>query len=789
VQYVTLRNILLILQRRPELLKNQLKAFFCKYDDPIYVKLSKLEILIRLTTPRNYAFVLPELQEYAAEVDVDFVRKAVRSIGRLAIKIEVAAERCIEVLLELIHTKVNYVVQEAVVVIKDIFRKYPNRYESIIGVLCENLDSLDDSEAKAAMIWIVGQYADRIENADEVLESFLDSFLEETTEVQLALLTATVKLFIMRPTLGQELVPKVLKWATEEVDNPDLRDRGYIYWRLLSTDPAAAKEVILSTKPDISAEAENLDPLLLEELLMNISSLAAVYHKPPASFVPGAKRRLLPASKVLQIERPAGSLPLPSSEDGDENVTGGDSTDPTHTEETSADQLQTMLQARDDLEAMANPYALDTAEAPSARIPPTLAMNSQLIDLLDLDFNDDGSGAAHGAGSSGGPHGPVTPSGLSGALGGMTGFATNYGDGQTTGDYAQLESEFLQGPETGRPPANESAATVQNNPFATSNLSSPTGPGGFDNSPAPTALTKAFTNTFNPGEDAQAALDRQLGALQLTPAVQQSPFQPALPSPAPPPMTTTPAPVDLSGAGDDDTFVPGKQVFLAAAAAKGLEVAGTFARRRGQLTLDLTFGNQSPAPVGDFAIQFNKNSFGLWPAANLAVPTLQPGQMYDTSLPLHTNGPVQSMTPINNLQIALKTSSGVFYFQTPYLVHILFQDDATLGQTEYLTAWKEIPDAHQKLHTLYALKFATMLQVRQKLHRNNVFTVAERVVDGLTHFYVSAKTLDGSVFLSEIKIDKSFQVGHVATKSFASHLVEPYQAAVVAILGSGASSI
>ncbi|RKP40436.1 putative beta-adaptin, partial [Dimargaris cristalligena] len=299
VQYVALRNILIIIQRRPTLLNSQLKSFFCKYNDPIYVKLAKLEILIRLTSDKNYSFVLPELQEYAAEVDVDFVRKAVRSIGRLAIKIDVAAERCIEVLLDLIRTKVNYVVQEAVVVIKDIFRKYPNRYESIIGILCENLDSLDDSDAKAAMIWIIGQYADRIDNSDEVLEGFLDTFLEEPTEVQLALLTATVKLFIKRPTLGQELVPKVLKWATEEVDNPDLRDRGYIYWRLLSTDPEAAKEIILSDKPDISAEAENLDPLLLEELLLNISSLAAVYHKPPATFIPGAKRRLLPASKVL----------------------------------------------------------------------------------------------------------------------------------------------------------------------------------------------------------------------------------------------------------------------------------------------------------------------------------------------------------------------------------------------------------------------------------------------------------------------------------------------------------
>ena len=149
----------------------------------------------------------------------------------------------------MIQTKVNYVVQEAIIVIRDILENTPNQYESIISILCENLDDLDEPEAKASMIWIIGQYADRIENADQLLDDFLYTFLEETYEVQLALLTATVKLFVQRPTVGQELVPKVLKWATEEVDNPDLRDRGYIYWRLLSTDPAAAKAVVLSDKP------------------------------------------------------------------------------------------------------------------------------------------------------------------------------------------------------------------------------------------------------------------------------------------------------------------------------------------------------------------------------------------------------------------------------------------------------------------------------------------------------------------------------------------------------------
>ena len=66
---------------------------------------------------------------------------------------------------------------------QDIFRKYPNKYESIIATLCENLDTLDEPEARASMIWIIGEYAERIDNADELLESFLEGFQDENTQV------------------------------------------------------------------------------------------------------------------------------------------------------------------------------------------------------------------------------------------------------------------------------------------------------------------------------------------------------------------------------------------------------------------------------------------------------------------------------------------------------------------------------------------------------------------------------------------------------------------------------
>ncbi|KAJ1440491.1 adaptin N terminal region-domain-containing protein [Ochromonadaceae sp. CCMP2298] len=285
IQFVALRNISLVVLKQPRILEHEIKVFFCKYNDPIYVKMEKLEIIIRLASDRNVEQVLLELKEYATEVDVEFVRRSVRAIGRCAIKLSGATERCINVLLDLIKTKVSYVVQEAVVVIKDIFRKYPNRYESVIGTLCENLEDLDEPEAKASMVWIIGEYADRIDNADELLESFLETFQEETAMVQLQLLTATVKLFLKQPDNTQEMVQRVLNLATEHSDNPDLRDRGYVYWRLLSSDPEAARAVVLSQKPEIGDDTSALDPLLLDELIGQIATLSSVYHKPADSFV------------------------------------------------------------------------------------------------------------------------------------------------------------------------------------------------------------------------------------------------------------------------------------------------------------------------------------------------------------------------------------------------------------------------------------------------------------------------------------------------------------------------
>lgn len=56
--------------------------------------------------------------------------------------------------------------------------------------------------------------------------------------------------------------------ATEEAENPDLRDRAYIYWRMLSTSPEKTAEVVLAEKPNVNYQSYNkYEGEFVEELL------------------------------------------------------------------------------------------------------------------------------------------------------------------------------------------------------------------------------------------------------------------------------------------------------------------------------------------------------------------------------------------------------------------------------------------------------------------------------------------------------------------------------------------
>lgn len=312
VQFLVLRNVILILLGKRYLLDVEVQQFFWRYDDPIYVKDTKLEILYLLADEHNVGVVFGELEEYATDVDVHMARKAIRAFGNLAVKLEVSADQCVEILADLISNEIPYIVQESAIVLKNILRKYPGRFDHVIPQIAKHYELMDEPEAKVALCWIVGQYAQTLPVAEQAIKYFVLTFHESPVEVQYAIITAVVKFYVNFPLQGEAIVLKVLKYATEDTDNPDLRDRGFFYWRMITNSAnegenenfqKMTKEVVINAEPTISSESDNIDSAILEELELNIGSLASIYLKSVHHVFRLSKRKHLPQLPVLQPRR------------------------------------------------------------------------------------------------------------------------------------------------------------------------------------------------------------------------------------------------------------------------------------------------------------------------------------------------------------------------------------------------------------------------------------------------------------------------------------------------------
>ena len=102
------------------------------------------------------------------------------------------------------------------------------------------------------------------------------------------MLTAVVKPFLYKDS-SQGSVQRVLTVIPQRrTDSPDVRDRAYIYWRLLSTDSGAAK-VWGPTFKTLSGF-----------LLMRFSAACLLAHRPPIS---------LPRTTVARVyQKPAATF-------------------------------------------------------------------------------------------------------------------------------------------------------------------------------------------------------------------------------------------------------------------------------------------------------------------------------------------------------------------------------------------------------------------------------------------------------------------------------------------------
>ncbi|KAJ8878671.1 hypothetical protein PR048_019256 [Dryococelus australis] len=260
IQFVVLQEIQNIVRQRPNIFQSELRSFFIKYNDPIYVKLGKLHVINHLIRAENVLLVLFVLKDYLLETDEEFVRVSIRVFGNCAAVVESYSLPGLWALKNLARIGVGYVSQEAIVAIQNILRAHPVRHGRIVAMVCENLPPLTYPEAKASAIWMVGEYAEVVDNAAEILDDFLEGFLVESPLVQLQLLTSVIKVFLKKPHTSHNLVTQTLNMCTKEVENPDLRDRGFFYKRLLSVGSEIAKQVVLHS--ELPVHKENQDTSL-----------------------------------------------------------------------------------------------------------------------------------------------------------------------------------------------------------------------------------------------------------------------------------------------------------------------------------------------------------------------------------------------------------------------------------------------------------------------------------------------------------------------------------------------
>ena len=284
IQYVLLRSLHAIVQKRPMLLDKDFKYFFVQYNDPIYVKLEKVDILYKLCDNKNYEVIIKEFTSYAlTETNSELIHKSVKYIGCVGYKFEKSLDVCVESLSKIIENNNDEAISESIIVSRDLMRKYKGRALELINKLSIDLiNSLSDQNAKSAALYILGDFCTMIPKSTEMITYFVNNFSngEYSSKVKLQILNAGVKNFVNKPDESEEIVKLCLQKGAEESENPDIRDRAYIYWRLLEIDPDIAKDMMVSEKPPFDfTDEDDLEPDVVDDMISNMTNVSAVYLK------------------------------------------------------------------------------------------------------------------------------------------------------------------------------------------------------------------------------------------------------------------------------------------------------------------------------------------------------------------------------------------------------------------------------------------------------------------------------------------------------------------------------
>lgn len=330
LQYVALRNINLIVQRHPDILAQGVRVFFCKFNDPLYCKLEKLEIIVRLVSIENWEQVLAELGEYAKEVDVQVATRSILAMAQCTGQVPLATPRVLSIFGQLLALSSPSTTQAITMALPLVLRTCPDDslgLEIVQQLLADEATTLalveeilDEDEAREALVWILGQYGPVLTEGivTTVAESFSRSFTHEASIVQSELLTTALILTQAAPSQYRCFLEQYVTQGMSLAGDADLRERAILYGRLLQLLSAAEDDrdiaALMASKLCLSApRVQGLAQEALLQLLPHLSNLVSITHNLKDSMAPEA----IPTS-ALSKPPPLPDL-LDLDPDGDKN--------------------------------------------------------------------------------------------------------------------------------------------------------------------------------------------------------------------------------------------------------------------------------------------------------------------------------------------------------------------------------------------------------------------------------------------------------------------------------------
>ncbi|KAK9822016.1 hypothetical protein WJX74_000790 [Apatococcus lobatus] len=282
--YAVLAHFLLIAQRAPILFSGIYSSFFCRVNEPSYIKHIKLDILTAVADETNAYDIATELTEYVNDIDEQLARAAVRAVGRISLEVHEVGG-IVERLLEFLEIGKSHVTAETIIQMKDLLRTFPDIAEvCLASIASANVQDVDEPEARAAFVWILGEHGQSIQDAPYLLEPLAASFASEEVSVRIALLSAASKLFFQRPPECQQLLGAVLTAAAAD-SNIDIHDRALLYYRLLQHNLDEARRIIQPPLPHIATFAEEQSAEMRDIIFDNFNTLAVLFRAPPSSFL------------------------------------------------------------------------------------------------------------------------------------------------------------------------------------------------------------------------------------------------------------------------------------------------------------------------------------------------------------------------------------------------------------------------------------------------------------------------------------------------------------------------